>query len=159
MDNSAATPIFLHASAVVLGESGVLIRGASGAGKSSLALALIDAWDAPGAFARLVGDDRVQCQTRHGHVVISPHRLIAGLAEWRSLGLLPHRHEVKAVLRLIVDLEIELAKENWPRLPDRKDFLCDFNGVTSLPYLRLPARDTSRSVATIMAFLHKHSTK
>jgi len=159
MENSAATPIFIHASAVVLGESGVLIRGASGAGKSSLALALIEAWNAPGAFARLVGDDRVQCQTRHGHVVISPHRLIAGLAEWRGLGLTPHLHEIKAVLRLIVDLESQPAGDSWPRLPDCKDFLCDFNGVTRLPYLRLPARDTYRSVATIMAFLHKHSTK
>jgi len=159
LENSETTPIFLHASAVVLGESGVLIRGASGVGKSSLALALIEAWDAPGAFARLVGDDRVQCRICNGHAVIGPHRLIAGLAEWRGLGLLPHLHELKAVLRLVVDLETQPAGGGLPRLPERKDFICDFNGLTNVPHLRLPARDTYRSVATIMAFLHKHSTK
>ena len=36
-------PSTIHASAVVIGETGVLIRGASGAGKSTLARSLIAA--------------------------------------------------------------------------------------------------------------------
>ncbi len=34
----------LHASAVAVGETGILIRGRSGAGKSSLSIALIALW-------------------------------------------------------------------------------------------------------------------
>ena len=49
----------LHATAVVVGESGVLLRGPSGAGKSSLALALIWAARERAGFAALVADDRV----------------------------------------------------------------------------------------------------
>jgi serine kinase of HPr protein (carbohydrate metabolism regulator) len=152
-------PTLVHASAVILGESGVLIRGASGAGKSSLALALIDAWGIHGAFARLVSDDRVACQILNGRALLSPHSVVAGLAEWRGLGLLPQEYELKAVLRLIVDLETSPANGSTSRLPDLAELCCDFNGLKSLPRLRLPDRETYRSVATIMAFLHKLSTK
>lgn len=55
--------VCVHGTAAVVGEAGVLIRGASGAGKSSLALALVDAAAARGLFARLVGDDRISCTT------------------------------------------------------------------------------------------------
>jgi len=159
MTGIGGAPLFIHASAIVLGESGVLIRGASGAGKSSLALALIDAWRSPGAFASLVGDDRVACHIRNERAVLSPHDRIAGLAEWRGLGLLSHPYEVKAVLKLIVDLETGPRDDETARLPERKTLLCDFNGLKNLSRLQLPVRDTSRSVATIMAFLHNVSTK
>ncbi|MBB4196999.1 hypothetical protein CCR94_23490 [Rhodoblastus sphagnicola] len=159
MTKSSGAPIFIHASAVVLGESGVLIRGASGAGKSSLALALIDAWRIDGAFARLVSDDRVAFQILNGQALLSPHRVIAGLAEWRGLGLMSHQYESKAVLKLIVDLETDPPGGGTPRLPERNALLCDFNGLQNLPRLPLPGRDTYRSVSTIMAFLHKLSTK
>ena len=43
----------LHATAAILGEDGVLILGASGAGKSALALALLARARATNAFAAL----------------------------------------------------------------------------------------------------------
>jgi len=143
---------------VVLGESGVLIRGASGAGKSSLAMALTDAWTLRGKFARLVGDDRVACEILNGHAVISPHPAVAGLTEWRGLGLLSREFEARAVLKLIVDLENPTAG-NLRRLPEPDDFYCDFNGVKNVPRLRLLSRETDRSTAAIMTFLHNPSTK
>ena len=102
-------PFGISASAVALGEHGVLIRGGSGAGKSSLALALVDAWRRGGDFARLVGDDRVLVRIRSGRALLSPHRAISGLAEWRGIGLLEQDFEDCAVLALIVDLEIRKA--------------------------------------------------
>ena len=79
--------------AVVLGEKGVLIRGASGTGKSSLALALVEAWSLRGDFARLVGDDRICARVCGGRALVSPHPAIAGLAEWRGLGLIAQKFE------------------------------------------------------------------
>ena len=49
----------VHATAIVIGETGVLIRGRSGSGKSSLALALVARVRLAGGFAAFVADDRV----------------------------------------------------------------------------------------------------
>ncbi|MGZ3349538.1 MAG: serine kinase, partial [Xanthobacteraceae bacterium] len=76
---AAETPT-VHASAVLAGARAVLIRGPAGAGKSRLALALIDAAQAgllP--FARLVGDDRVHLEPHHGRLVVRPAPPLAGL--------------------------------------------------------------------------------
>lgn len=155
-----AEPAFrVNANAVALGERGVLIRGRSGAGKSSLALALVEAWRRQGDFARLVGDDCVMAHLSGGRAVLGPHRAIAGLAEWRGIGILPQDFEPGAVLALIVDLETDGAGDRPLRLPEEAEMSCDFHGLSDIPRLRLPARETERSVAAIMAFLHKVSTK
>ena len=53
----------LHATAVAVAGSGVLIRGAAGSGKSSLALALIED---PRGDSKLVADDRVVLAAQGG---------------------------------------------------------------------------------------------
>lgn len=160
MTRQAAEPPFrVSASAVALGEHGVLICGRSGAGKSSLALALVEAWRRRGDFARLIGDDCVIAHMAGGRAVLAPHHAIAGLAEWRGIGLLPQDFEGGAVLALIVDLEPEGEGAAPPRLPEPEELSCDFRGLREVPRLRLPARETERSVAATMAFLHKVSTK
>lgn len=151
--------VHIHGSAVLLGEIGVLIRGRSGAGKSSLALALVEAWRRDGNFARLVGDDRVAFRVSSGRALLSPHDTLAGFAEWRGLGLINQEFEPKAVLALIVDLEDDDARNAYARMPELEEMTCDFNGLTKMSRLRLPVRETSRSVAAVMAFLHKLSTK
>ncbi len=154
-----SAPIHVHASAVALGESGVLIRGASGAGKSSLALALVDAWRRRGDFARLVGDDRIAVRISGGRALISPHRALAGMAEWRGIGLIEQEYEASVVLALIVELEPRNSFASLPRLPEDTELCVDFQGLRDVPLLRLPARETERSVAATMAFMHKVSTK
>ena len=155
----AESPFRVKANAVTLGESGVLIRGDSGAGKSTLALSLVDAWRRQGDFARLVGDDCIMVRIKGGRALLSPHQSIAGLAEWRGIGLLKQEYEQCAVLALIVDLESDQARADCPRLPDATELCCDFHGLRDIPLLRLSARETERSVAAIMAFLHKLSAK
>lgn len=61
----------------------VLIEGPPGAGKSSLALALID------RGAVLIGDDSVLLARNGAGLVASPHSRTRGLLEVRNLGLLP----------------------------------------------------------------------
>src|ERR1700752_1426192 len=74
----AATSQSLHASCVVIRESGILIRGASGSGKSSFASVLLAQARAGGEFAAWVADDRVFV-TRHGNRLLgAPHPAIAG---------------------------------------------------------------------------------
>jgi HPr kinase/phosphorylase len=159
MEAPVETPVHLHASAVALGESGVLIRGPSGVGKSSVALALVEAFRRRGDFARLVGDDRIAARVSAGRVLLSPHRAIAGLAEWRGIGLIEQDYEASVVLALIVELMPEGSGQSLPRMPESEELQADLLGVRGVPLLRLPACATERSVAAVMAFLHNVSTK
>lgn len=104
----------VHASCVLLDEAGVLIRGASGSGKSGLCLALLDRFFLEGRHARLVGDDRVRLEARNGRLIARPHPALAGLIEIRGHGIRRlAAHAPAAVLRLVVDL-VGAAE----RLPD-----------------------------------------
>jgi len=94
----------LHATAVAVGARGVLIRGAAGSGKTSLAHALLARAAAAGGFARFVSDDRVVVTRVGGRLVLSPPASIAGLAEIRGRGVVAVAHEPAAVLALVVDL-------------------------------------------------------
>ncbi|QCI65383.1 HPr kinase/phosphorylase [Phreatobacter stygius] len=105
----------VHASAVLVGAKAVLIRGASGAGKSRLVLGLIDAGRSGGlAFARLVADDRVRLEAAHGRLLVSAPQPIAGLVEERGRGVMACAYEAMAVVGLVVDLDAGDAA----RMPD-----------------------------------------
>ena len=68
----------IHATAVLVGNHAVLIRGPSGSGKSRLALDLLLAGRA-GQIAPsvLIGDDRVHLLLRKGQLVVRPARELA----------------------------------------------------------------------------------
>jgi hypothetical protein len=120
----------IHASAVLVGARAVLIRGAAGSGKSSLALALIRASESGTLpFARLVGDDRVHVEAAHGRLLVRPHESLAGLIEVRGLGIRRLPFEPLAVVGLVVDLGADSE-----RLPAREATVTELAGVV-LPRL------------------------
>lgn len=100
MTNESGTEnqLKLHATAVEVSGSAILIRGTSGSGKSDLALRLID------RGATLISDDIV-IVTRQGESLLlnSPTKL-AGKLEVRSLGILEYDHISGIALKLIIDL-------------------------------------------------------
>jgi serine kinase of HPr protein (carbohydrate metabolism regulator) len=131
----------VHATAVVIGAAGVLIRGPSGSGKSSLALTLVDRAEIAGFFAALVADDRVFLAAEGGDVVARVPAAIAGLLEIRGIGPVPVAHQPTAAVRLVVDLaEME-------RYPVASTVLVE--GL-ELPYLKVPAR-TAELAARLIA--------
>jgi HPr kinase/phosphorylase len=93
-----------HANAVVLRETGLLLRGDSGAGKSALSLELIAEARGKGEFASLVGDDRVALENHNGRLIARPHSAIKGSIEVRGAGLVSLAFEHGAVIRGVVDL-------------------------------------------------------
>lgn len=97
----------IHASCVAIGKHGVLILGDSGAGKSDLALRLID------DGARLVSDDRTELYVSRGMLHARAPKSIAGLLEARGLGIvaLPFVKNVK------LGLAVKLGAPS-KRLPD-----------------------------------------
>jgi serine kinase of HPr protein (carbohydrate metabolism regulator) len=121
----------VHASAVSIGGTGVLIRGSSGSGKSSLALGLIMA---DRKRRRLVADDRIVLSARVGRLFASAPEEIAGLLEVRGQGLLPFPHLPSAEIGLVVDI---VAADAAPRMPEPADSETELCGVV-LPRLFLP---------------------
>jgi HPr kinase/phosphorylase len=110
--NAASSTV--HASAVLAGARAILIRGPAGAGKSRLALRLIQAAECGQlSFARLVGDDRLELAAFHGRLLARPAPSLAGLIEVRGLGIRRLDHEAAAVVGLVVDLAVSEAE----RLP------------------------------------------
>jgi HPr kinase/phosphorylase len=123
----------LHATAVVNGESGVLILGPSGSGKSALARALMARATSAGAFAALIGDDRIFIRKAGGRLVASGASNMAGIIERRMAGLIAVPHEPATIVRLAVEL-CERGRQ-WPRMPDDPDSLT--LGEVRLPRLAL----------------------
>ncbi|MGF1560897.1 MAG: HPr kinase/phosphorylase [Geminicoccaceae bacterium] len=93
----------VHASCVALGDAGVLIRGASGSGKSRLCALLL----AEGG--RLVADDRVILDADDRAITAAAPRALRGLLALRPDRLLhvPYRKRVR--LELVVDLTATTA--------------------------------------------------
>ena len=125
----------IHASTVVIGEAGILLRGASGAGKSSLALALIAEARKAGKFARLVADDRTEIGARGGRLLARPVAPLEGVIERRGLGLTPEPHLEAVVIRLLVDI----SADEPARMPLPEDLVDRLGGI-DLPRLRIMGR-------------------
>jgi serine kinase of HPr protein (carbohydrate metabolism regulator) len=140
--NEAGTTI--HAAAVLMGARAVLIRGAAGAGKSRLALMLLQAApQGPLMFARLVADDRVHVAAAHGRLIAWAPPALAGLIEIRGLGICRVLHEAVAVVSLVVDLGA--ASERMPQAGTAETVI---EGIT-LP--RLAAAGPGEAFALIRA--------
>lgn len=137
----------LHASCVRVGGRGVLIRGASGAGKSHLAFALILAGRSGAAPAtELVADDRVRLLRRGERLfATAPHNL-AGLIEVRGAGIrrMPHAAETA------VDLVVDLGAADAARLPGPAALRTSVEGVE---IARLPVLAGGDPVQQVLALL------
>ena len=139
----------IHATAVVVGEIGVLLRGPSGAGKSAVALALIELAASRRLFARLVADDRVILATVGGRLLAAPHPALAGRIERRGAGLEAQAHLERAVIGLVADLAGPADRP--ARLPEETDRRIALGGVT-LPRIATNG-DPLAAAAAILACL------
>jgi serine kinase of HPr protein (carbohydrate metabolism regulator) len=134
----------IHATALVLGHRGILIRGPSGSGKSSLALSLLQSTG--GTFSRLVGDDRIYLEAAHGRLLMRPPMALQGLIEIRGIGIVRMPFEPVAVAHLVVDI----AASDVQRLPQSEDLSASIAGVT---LTRLPVAPGADARSRLLAFL------
>jgi serine kinase of HPr protein (carbohydrate metabolism regulator) len=97
----------VHASTVAIDGRAVLITGASGAGKSDLALRLLDR-----GFT-LVSDDQTIVKRDDSRLIASAPSTIAGKLEVRGIGIVEMEHLDNVPVALLVELTSDIQ-----RLPD-----------------------------------------
>jgi len=98
----------IHGTCVEIGGHGVLLTGNSGAGKSDLALRLID------QGAVLVADDRVDLFLDKGTLFASPPDILSGMLEVRGIGIVTLPHTNRAPVSIVIDLVKSEAIERLP---------------------------------------------
>ncbi|MBC6407987.1 MAG: HPr kinase/phosphatase C-terminal domain-containing protein [Rhodobacteraceae bacterium] len=101
------TTVILHATAVSVDDAALVIIGASGSGKSSLAL------DMMSLGARLVADDRVQLRRAGTEIIASAPDAIRGLIEARGLGILNAEPGAPCPVHAVLDLD-QIETERLP---------------------------------------------
>ena len=112
----------VHATCVSVNGAGALIIGASGTGKSSLALQMM------ALGAQLVADDQVELAAQGGQVMADAVPRLHGLIEARGLGLLKAESTGPVPVAYLVDLdqgepvrlpesaEVQILKQTVPLL-------------------------------------------
>jgi HPr kinase/phosphorylase len=137
----------IHASAVLVGQQAIVIRGPSGSGKSRLAFDLIMAGHTgliPTAV--LVGDDRIHLERKGAAIVARPAQNLAGLIEVRGLGIRRIAFAEEAPVGLIVDL----AADDAERLPAQSALKVAISGI-EIP--RIPVGRDDRALPLVVASL------
>ncbi len=137
----------IHACAVALGGLGILIEGASGRGKTSLALGLLEMAERRGIEAHLICDDRAILEAADGALWARVPAAIAGKVEIRGFGISPIAHRERCRLALVARIVDDGRIERMP--PPRSVQLA---GV-ELPMVEVPMRHEAQSIRIVMATL------
>lgn len=125
--------INLHATAIVIGKTGLLFTGPSGWGKSMTAFACMAEARRLGLFSALVADDQVFLSKQDGRIIASCPPAIVGLIELRGTGIVKYDHITQAAMHFAV-LPGSAIGEN--RLPQDGETAAPAEGF-ELPALRL----------------------
>ena len=149
----AGAPELVHGTAIALRQGATwraaLIRGASGAGKSDLALRCLAATPSNGllnADVALVADDQVHVACRAPKLEARCPAALRGKLEVRGIGIIEVRSIDAADLALVVDL---VPRTDVPRLPDPPS-KCALQGIT-LPLLLISAFEASAPLKLLLA--------
>lgn len=136
-----------HCSVVTIGDNCLLIEGASGSGKTCLAMGLIETFNNLDITSKLVSDDQAILNVHNGNLIAEAPDPIAGKVEIRGFGITSVSYIDKAKITLVISLEKD---ENIERMPDAetKTLL----GV-KIPYLKLPIRHEAQAIRIVKAWL------
>ncbi len=137
----------IHATAVLIADRCVLITGASGSGKSGLALALIAHMHSARRFGRLVGDDQLLVSSHRGKLICTVPDTISGLVEVRGPGPTRLPFQPRAVVDLVVALVAADEAERYPEPTSERIAGCD------VPSLTLAAGDRDAALFATLARL------
>lgn len=133
--------INIHGTCISYQDKGILFIGASGSGKSDLALQMI-----MNNNALLVADDRTNIEEKQGQLIASCPKSLLGLMEVRGIGICRFNSVPSVVLSLVV----ELVPQNFEieRLPQIKNI--QYLGI-QIPKICIHGYETSATNKIILA--------
>lgn len=129
----------IHATSLLIDGRAVLIAGASGTGKSDLALRLID------RGAQLISDDYTRLENRNGILFGSAVPSISGKIEVRGVGIVDIPNIGDGPVALLLDLD-----EVPERLPADPPVLRSLAGI-AIPSLPFSALESSAPLKAELA--------
>jgi serine kinase of HPr protein (carbohydrate metabolism regulator) len=138
---------YVHATAVLVGDRGILISGPSGSGKSSIASELLRRAVGRGVFAALICDDQCLLQATSGRLVCAAPASLQGGLEVRGSGL----HTVDFETCGVIHLAVELTKSEQA-IRFANDAMILLEGV-AIPHLILPERKAGAACRAVEARL------
>ncbi|MEL7430881.1 MAG: serine/threonine protein kinase [Pseudomonadota bacterium] len=136
-----------HGCVVIVDGKGVFLRGSAGAGKTSLALGIIERATLAGKHSALVADDRVQLVREGDHLLASPPDVLAGKVELRGYGITSIGCERVAPVTLVIDL---VDDEMIDRMPEPMTTMLE---GTRLPLVEVPKRHEALAARIVLAWL------
>ncbi|WP_112606998.1 HPr kinase/phosphorylase [Rhizobium sp. WW22] len=136
----------IHATAIVIGRTGLLFLGPSGSGKSALAFSCLAAAKPLGLTASLVADDRVLISEQSGSVIAKCPPSIEGLMEIRYTGIVRMPYISEGEMHFAVRPVDPATAERMPP----EDEQVDITRSIRLPVIRLAAT-SANPLAVIIA--------
>lgn len=140
--NEQSTSLTLHGTCIDIKGCGVFIQGKPGAGKSSLALQLID------RGATLVADDQTLLTLATDDIIATSPALLQGLLEVRGVGLCPFPYTQTSPLKLWV----KIGEETTERLPE--PLYVEYHMI-KVPLLKLQQNDPLGMLKVELKLSHK----
>lgn len=141
-----------HACVLEINDIGILIKGKSGTGKTSLMLGLLERAKLEELNACMIADDQVFLKLDAGILIANAPENTAGLVELRGYGILkmPHKKscEIKVVVNILEDKIIE-------RMPDAKHHLFE---TLKLPLIEVPQCHETLAVRIVFAWLNENAS-
>ncbi|RFC66244.1 hypothetical protein DYI37_01940 [Fulvimarina endophytica] len=115
----------VHGTALLVGSRGILIRGPSQSGKSSLCLSLLRRAPCQNVTAALVADDRVDLHIEEEIIVMSAPPALSGMMEIYGIGIVKESCVPRANLSLVVDL---VPRQVIVRMPEPSERMTEILG-------------------------------
>ena len=153
MSDNAAIPTTSHGTAVQVNGKGILLRGASGSGKSSIAMRLLDECRLSNTTGFLIADDRICVEQKNNALFVSAPDNLRGLMEIRGLGIVAMKCIKQAKLDLVVDLVPEEFFERYPQQGIQS------TSLSGMELLRIHIEERNPDAAAIIrTYLHLTDT-
>ena len=136
----------VHATAIIVGQTGLLFLGPSGSGKSRTAFACLAEAATIGWHAALVADDRTRLEVRTGRCIASCPESIGGLIELRGTGIVPFHRIARALIHCAV---APTESSGATRIPAENETLSC--GGAAIPLMRLWRDDAMQPLSMLRA--------
>ena len=143
----------LHCCVVELAGLGILIKGRSGSGKTSLALGLVDAFCRDSQAAMLVADDQAYLKMSGTRLIATCPDTISGKAELRGFGIADYPSKRQTAIGLVVELQKQKLIERIPQ-PQTTNI----HGIV-LPLLKVPQQHEAQGIRIVSAWISRWSNE